>query len=262
MYGSSIDCVWSNSICTNTTIIHQPKIKIESNSNNCFKIINISPSIFNSSLPRTLTIELDEPLLINKSQETLMIRAGPHNRCTNIKTNEAVIKCSLKLVESGEFNIVLNLVNDKYADVYRMSAASVDKVNISAPNATNTFAIVFILFASLLLSAFLFLAYNQWNKQRLDRLKIFAALKKATKHVEIQRSIKPFDLRILPKMNAQSRTESAKSMKSSSKLVKSLNQKPARTKHGKRQSDNFREKKKSKRRSQKIRKNLLLVKNL
>uniref|UniRef100_A0A158P4W4 Sema domain-containing protein n=1 Tax=Tetranychus urticae TaxID=32264 RepID=A0A158P4W4_TETUR len=237
MYGSSIDCVWSNSICTNATIIHQPKTKIESNSNNCFKVINISPLIFNPSLPKTLTIILDAPLLINKTQETFTIRAGPHNRCTNIKTNGAVIECSMKLVESGEFNIVLNLVNDNYADVYSIGAVSVDKVTISAPNATNTFAIIFILSASLLLSVFLLLAYKKWNKQRLDRLKIFAALKKATKHVEIQRFIKPVDLKISPKINAKVRTHSAKSKEQSIKLVKSLHPIPSHSKSGEKESD-------------------------
>uniref|UniRef100_A0A158P4W3 Sema domain-containing protein n=1 Tax=Tetranychus urticae TaxID=32264 RepID=A0A158P4W3_TETUR len=250
MYGSSIDCVWSNSACTNATINHQPKTKIESNFNNCFKIIDISPSIFNSSLPKTLTIILDEPLLITESQETLIIRAGPHNRCTNITINGAVIECSLKLVESGEFNIVLNLVNDNYADVYSMSTVSFDKVNIAAfnaANATNTFAIIFILFASLLMSACLFLAYKMCNKQQSGLVKIFSGSKKAAEHVESQRSIKHVDPKISPKMNAQVQNDIAKSMKSSSKLVKSLNQKPARTKHGKKQSDKLGEKMKSKR---------------
>uniref|UniRef100_A0A158P4W5 Sema domain-containing protein n=1 Tax=Tetranychus urticae TaxID=32264 RepID=A0A158P4W5_TETUR len=256
MYGSSIDCVWSNSICTNTTINHQPKTKIETTFNNCFKIIDISPLIFNSSSLKTLTIELDEPLLITESQETLSIKAGPHNHCTNITINGAVIECSMKLVESGEFNIVLNLVNDNYADVYRMSTMSVDKVTISAPNATNTFAIIFILFAGLLLSTFLFLAYKKWNKQQLDRFKIFSASKKAIQ-LGSQKFSKPFNPKILPKINAQARIDSAKSKQLSIKLVKSLQPMLSHAKWGKKQPDKLREKMKSKRRSTKNTKKLV-----
>uniref|UniRef100_A0A158P4W2 Sema domain-containing protein n=1 Tax=Tetranychus urticae TaxID=32264 RepID=A0A158P4W2_TETUR len=238
MYGPSLDCVWTNGNCTNTTINHQSANETGPVNNSCFKINKISPLIINSSLPTTLKIELDEPVNITKAQETLVIKAGPHNHCTNIKMNGATIECSMKLNKSGEFNIAVDLVNTKYAHVYSLGAVSVDKVTITAAadrNKTetglvsnpknNTFAIILVLFVGLLLSTFLFVGYTQCGKQQMERL--VPGSKNAKQLVASQEFIPPAGPKISSKMNAQTGKDSAKLKESTSKLDQASKLKPA-----------------------------------
>uniref|UniRef100_A0A158P4W0 Sema domain-containing protein n=1 Tax=Tetranychus urticae TaxID=32264 RepID=A0A158P4W0_TETUR len=165
MYGLYFDCIWSNSICVHDD---QPKNKATLTVNNCFKIINISPLIFDSSAPTILTIELDTPL-ITASQEYLVIRAGD-NRCTNNTMNEVFINCSMDLTESGEFNIDVSLRSDRYADTSIISAVSNDKVHIFASDSDYSLIIILILFLYLIItsSALIFCYIRKSNKKHLN----------------------------------------------------------------------------------------------
>uniref|UniRef100_A0A158P4U3 Uncharacterized protein n=1 Tax=Tetranychus urticae TaxID=32264 RepID=A0A158P4U3_TETUR len=164
MYGLYFDCIWSNSICT---LGDQPKNKTELTVDYCFKVIDISPLIFNTSLPRLLKIQLDKPV-IRSSQEQLVIRAG-HNHCTNFTMNGPFLNCSMDLTESGEFKIDVSLQNDRYADAATLSAVSNDKVNISAPEREHdNNNLTLILIFGLLVSSFILVAsYTDQNKKHL-----------------------------------------------------------------------------------------------
>uniref|UniRef100_A0A158P4Z8 Uncharacterized protein n=1 Tax=Tetranychus urticae TaxID=32264 RepID=A0A158P4Z8_TETUR len=129
MYGVIMDCIWSNSICKKDIN------SVTQTINYCFKIAQISPLMFNSASPETLTIELDRPLVLDDTQEYLDIKAGPQNHCTNIKPNHngSIFNCSMRLSESGKFKISVSILNDKYADAISISALSTERVDIVAP---------------------------------------------------------------------------------------------------------------------------------
>uniref|UniRef100_A0A158P4V8 Sema domain-containing protein n=1 Tax=Tetranychus urticae TaxID=32264 RepID=A0A158P4V8_TETUR len=179
MYGLYFDCIWSNSICARDD---QPKNKATLTVDNCFKIINISLLIFDSSAPTILTIELDKPL-ITASQEYLIIQAGD-NRCTNITMNGAFINCSMDLTESGEFNIDVSLRSDRYADTSIISAVSSDKVHIFASDSDYTLIIILVLFLWLIINSFAFIFYyGKCNKEHLNRSKKVSRPRKVRRFV-------------------------------------------------------------------------------
>uniref|UniRef100_A0A158P4V0 Uncharacterized protein n=1 Tax=Tetranychus urticae TaxID=32264 RepID=A0A158P4V0_TETUR len=197
MYGLYYNCIWSNFICVHDT---QPKNKVALTVDYCFKIINISPLIFNSSLPTKLTIQLDRPL-IKDDQEQLVIQAGD-NHCTNITTNEVFINCSMNATKSGQFKIDVSLRSDRYADASIISAVSIDKVNISEPDVIivnvlppenqhptisggNTFTIIIILLFGLLIGAFVFIIYTNHDKNLKMNLNKFLKFARSTAIMQI-----------------------------------------------------------------------------
>uniref|UniRef100_A0A158P4T0 Uncharacterized protein n=1 Tax=Tetranychus urticae TaxID=32264 RepID=A0A158P4T0_TETUR len=158
MHGVIEDCIWSNSRCEKD--IDSVKQTVDY----CFKIARISPLMFNSSSPETLTIELDESLDFDDTQEYLVIKAGPHNHCTNIKPNHngLIFNCSLQLSESGKFKISVSLINNKYADT--ISTHSTEKVAIVAPE--DDYLPIVILFFSGLFLILLIIVYLRSKKQQ------------------------------------------------------------------------------------------------
>uniref|UniRef100_A0A158P547 Uncharacterized protein n=1 Tax=Tetranychus urticae TaxID=32264 RepID=A0A158P547_TETUR len=180
MYGLYSDCIWSNSMCTRDD---QPKNKTALTVDHCFKIIKISPLIFNSSSSTILTIQLDEPPVPDSnSREYIVIKAGPHNHCTNITRNGPFFDCTLNLLESGQFKVDVSLQNDEYADVSTISAASIDQVHIFAPerDPDYKFPAIFILFLGLLISSISLIAYIKYNKNKkyVNRFKKFSRTRK------------------------------------------------------------------------------------
>uniref|UniRef100_A0A158P4U2 Sema domain-containing protein n=1 Tax=Tetranychus urticae TaxID=32264 RepID=A0A158P4U2_TETUR len=161
MYGLYFDCIWSNSNCVPDT---QPKNKAALTVDHCFKVINISPKIFNSSFPTILTIGLDKSLNFTASQEQLLIRAGDNN-CTDITMNGLFIICSMNLTKSGRFKIDVSLRNDRYADAAILSSVSTEKVKILAPENDYyyTFVLILIIMTVSLISIFLVLGYSIHN---------------------------------------------------------------------------------------------------
>uniref|UniRef100_A0A158P4V5 Sema domain-containing protein n=1 Tax=Tetranychus urticae TaxID=32264 RepID=A0A158P4V5_TETUR len=167
MYGLNSGCIWFTSICVHD---NQPKNKVTLTVDHCFKIMNISPLILNSSSPTILTIELDKPLIM-ASQEQLVIQAGD-NHCTDIAMNGQFINCSMRLTKSGEFNIDVSLRNDRYADTSIISAVSSDKVHIFASDSDYTLIIISVLFSCLIINSFAFIVYfRKCNKKHLNRSK-------------------------------------------------------------------------------------------
>uniref|UniRef100_A0A158P4U4 Sema domain-containing protein n=1 Tax=Tetranychus urticae TaxID=32264 RepID=A0A158P4U4_TETUR len=187
MYGFYLGCIWSNSICKPDD---QPRNKATQTINHCFKVINISPLMFNSSLPRVLTIELDRPLNVNASQEQLVIQAGD-NHCTDITMNGAFINCLMALSESGEFTVDVSLRNDRYADAAILSSASTDKVHISVPDSEYDFTFIVILFLliSLLISSFIFIVRTKYKNKYVNRFKKFSRTRKANRFIGAQSAI-------------------------------------------------------------------------
>uniref|UniRef100_A0A158P4Y3 Sema domain-containing protein n=1 Tax=Tetranychus urticae TaxID=32264 RepID=A0A158P4Y3_TETUR len=166
MYGVNKYCIWSDSRCT--LDIDRATRTVDY----CFKIARISPLLFNSSSPETLTIELDKPLNLDDTQEYLDIKAGPLNHCTNITPNHngSIFNCSMRLSESGKFKISISLRNDRYADAITLSALSTQKVDIVAPEVDYS-SIVILSFLGLLLISFLMIGYIKCNKQQLKKFK-------------------------------------------------------------------------------------------
>uniref|UniRef100_A0A158P4X2 Sema domain-containing protein n=1 Tax=Tetranychus urticae TaxID=32264 RepID=A0A158P4X2_TETUR len=159
MYGHSMDCIWSDSSC------RENEDNVTQTVNHCFKITSISPLMFNSTSPETLTIELDRPLEFNDTQEYLDIKAGPNNHCTNITQNHnvSIFKCSMRLSESGKFKISVSLRNYKYADT-NISALSTEKVDIVAPE-VDYLPIIVSLVSGLTLISFI-IVYVRSKKQQ------------------------------------------------------------------------------------------------
>uniref|UniRef100_T1L6D0 Sema domain-containing protein n=1 Tax=Tetranychus urticae TaxID=32264 RepID=T1L6D0_TETUR len=175
IYGFYSDCIWSNSICVHD---NQPKNKAVITVNNCFKVIAISPLVFNSSLPTRLTIQLDKPL-IKDDQEQLVIQAGD-NHCTDITTNEVFINCSLHLTKSGHFKIDVSLRSDRYADTVVISAVSTKKIYIVVSKSRYTISILFVIFS--IFTIFLLITYTNYNKKHGNE---FLEVKRSTRIMNI-----------------------------------------------------------------------------
>ncbi|XP_025016777.1 uncharacterized protein LOC112538926 [Tetranychus urticae] len=177
MYGLYFDCIWSNSICVHD---NQPKNKAVITVNSCFKIINISPLIFEASSPTILKIELDKPL-IKEDQEQVVIQAGD-NHCTDIIIYELFIICSMDLTKSGKFNIHVSLRNDRYADTSIISAISNDKVHIFESD--YALIIILLLFLCLIITSFaLIFYYRKIYKENLNRFKKVSRRRKKKRFV-------------------------------------------------------------------------------
>ncbi|XP_025018376.1 uncharacterized protein LOC107370643 [Tetranychus urticae] len=160
MYGMIESCIWSDSICKKDMNSVKQTVDI------CFKIARISPLLFNSSSPGTLTIGFDRPLNLNDTQEYLDIKAGPHNHCTNITPNHnrSIFNCSMRLSESGKFKISVSLQNDRYADTISISALSTENVDIVAPEADYLPIIISLFSGATLIS--LIIIYVRFKKQQ------------------------------------------------------------------------------------------------
>uniref|UniRef100_A0A158P4Y8 Uncharacterized protein n=1 Tax=Tetranychus urticae TaxID=32264 RepID=A0A158P4Y8_TETUR len=221
MYGLSMNCIWSNSICTED---EQNATKAV---NYCFKVDRISPLMFNSSLPETLTIEFDKPLELNASQEYLVIKAGPHNHCTNIKPNQngSIFNCSMRLSESGKFKISVSIQNYRYADTISLSALSTEKVDIVAPE-VDYLPIVILLFLGLLLISFLLLGFAKRNKLQLKNFKKFSISRKKRGFFETKSAVTRVQAQILPS-NMNTINDSTIQTRPSSKLNKSWSTMPS-----------------------------------
>uniref|UniRef100_A0A158P4X5 Uncharacterized protein n=1 Tax=Tetranychus urticae TaxID=32264 RepID=A0A158P4X5_TETUR len=214
MYGQNMDCIWSNSRCE----IRKDQ-NVTQTVNYCFKITSISPLMFNSSSPETLTIELDKPLELKVPKDYYVIKAGPHNHCTNIKPNHngLIFNCSMRLSESGKFKISVSLQNDRYADAISMSALSAEKVDIVAPEVEHEYSsIIILLFLGSLLISFLLIVYSRYKKQQFKKRSTyysyknkrkFSNSKKQREYFETTSAITRVKAQILPsKMNTTNET--------------------------------------------------------
>uniref|UniRef100_A0A158P4W7 Uncharacterized protein n=1 Tax=Tetranychus urticae TaxID=32264 RepID=A0A158P4W7_TETUR len=219
MYGLSFGCIWSKSRCA------QNEDNFTQTVNYCFKITSISPLMLNSSSPETLTIELDKPLKITDSQEYLDIKAGPLNHCTNITRNKSIINCSMRLSESGKFKISVSLRNYKYADTTIISALSIEKVDIVAPEVDYDYLQIIILsFLGLLLISLLVIVYVRFSKEQLKKFRIRS--KKKRGFFETSSAVTRVRAQILSStMNTIN--DSTIQTKPSSKLVKSWSTMPS-----------------------------------
>uniref|UniRef100_A0A158P4W6 Sema domain-containing protein n=1 Tax=Tetranychus urticae TaxID=32264 RepID=A0A158P4W6_TETUR len=238
MYGLSIGCVWSNGVCTRSTSSsgnHTRKMP-ESTVNQCFKIKKISHSPIKPSVPTTLTIELNEKLVM--AHEKLVVKAGKNNHCRDVKMDGAVIKCSLMINESGQFNIAVDMINNNYADFYSLGASSAFTVNSSAIKPTkeigflstdksNSLALILILFVGLLLSTFLFVAYTKCGKKTSGNLGPYPGPRNAAELVASQRFMTPVEPQMPPQINTPTQVNPDRSMEPSSKPIKSLNSNPS-----------------------------------
>uniref|UniRef100_A0A158P4T8 Sema domain-containing protein n=1 Tax=Tetranychus urticae TaxID=32264 RepID=A0A158P4T8_TETUR len=207
MYGLYFDCIWSNSKCIHDT---QPKNKAALTVGYCFKISNIYPLIFNSSLPTKLTIQLDRPL-IKDDQEQLVIQAGL-NRCTKVsKGKGSFINCSMRLKKSGQFKVNVSLRNDRYADAAVISAVSTDKVKISAPGSKHDYAfvVILLLFSVSFISLFLMLACANSNNKNSNEFLVVGSSKNFMKMAK--------NIRLA--FSSQSRSRSYSTWRSSSKTI-------------------------------------------
>uniref|UniRef100_A0A158P4Z1 Sema domain-containing protein n=1 Tax=Tetranychus urticae TaxID=32264 RepID=A0A158P4Z1_TETUR len=159
MYGVSMDCIWSDSICK------KDKETVTQTNDFCFKLARISPLMFNSSSPETLTIELDRPLVLDDTQEYLDIKAGPHNHCINIKPSPSgsIFNCSMRLSESGKFKISVSILNDRFADAISVSALSTEKVDIVVPEDDYLPTVILLFLGLLLISS---IVYVRFKKQQ------------------------------------------------------------------------------------------------
>uniref|UniRef100_A0A158P4Z3 Sema domain-containing protein n=1 Tax=Tetranychus urticae TaxID=32264 RepID=A0A158P4Z3_TETUR len=193
MYGLSMNCIWSNSLCT------QDKEKATKDVNNCFKVDRITPLIFNSSSPETLTIELDKQLKLTDSKEYLVIKAGLHNHCTNIKPNHnrSIFNCSMSLSESGKFKISVSIQNYRYADTISLSALSTEKVDVVAPE-DDYLPIAILLFLGLLLISFLLIGFLKRNKLQLKNFRKFSYSRKKRGFFETTSAVTRVQAQILP----------------------------------------------------------------
>ncbi|XP_025016817.1 uncharacterized protein LOC112538960 [Tetranychus urticae] len=211
MYGQSMDCIWSNSIC------RQNEDNVTQTVNYCFKITSISPLMLKSSSTETLTIKLDNPLERRIPNEYLIIKAGPRNYCTNISRIQSIIKCSMRLFESGKFKISVSLLNYRYADAISMSALSTQKVDIVAPGVMHEHASIIIsLFLGSLLISFLLIVYSRYKKQQFKKRSTyysygnkrkFSNSKKQRGYFETTSAITRVKAQILPsKMNTTNET--------------------------------------------------------
>uniref|UniRef100_A0A158P4W8 Uncharacterized protein n=1 Tax=Tetranychus urticae TaxID=32264 RepID=A0A158P4W8_TETUR len=216
MYGLNFDCIWSNSMC-----IDDEKHNVTQTVNYCFKITSFSPSIFDSSSPETLTIQLDRPLKFNASHEILDIKAGPNNHCTDVTPNHngSIFKCSLHLSESGLFMISVILRNDRYADTISMSALSTEKVYVDVPEFVYL-QIIILLFLGLLLISLLLIVYLRCDKEQLKKFRTHTNPKKKRGFFETPSAVTRVLEQILPSY-MKTKTNSTFRTKQSSKLVKS-----------------------------------------
>uniref|UniRef100_A0A158P4U8 Sema domain-containing protein n=1 Tax=Tetranychus urticae TaxID=32264 RepID=A0A158P4U8_TETUR len=207
MYGLYSDCIWSNFICVHDT---QPKSKAKQTVDRCNKIINISPLIFNSSLPRRLTIKLARPL-INASEEQIVIQAGD-NLCTDITMKKSIVNCSMLLTTSGEFKINISLRSDRYADAAAISAVSTDKVNILAPERRHdyTFVVILVSFSVTLISLSLLLACVNYNNKYRNE---FLVVKSSTNIMQMASK------NIRSALSSLSRSRSYSTWRSTSKII-------------------------------------------
>uniref|UniRef100_A0A158P4X0 Uncharacterized protein n=1 Tax=Tetranychus urticae TaxID=32264 RepID=A0A158P4X0_TETUR len=225
MYGLYFNCVWSNSICTYDD---QPKNKIHLTVDHCFKIVQISPLNFTSS-SSNFTVVLDEALDITKPQEYLVIEAGSHNHCTNVKINGTIIKCSMNQADSGEFNVHVNLMSDNYVDVAMISAKSTDKVTIFASGSEYIYpliVIIFLILSYILLCSFLVMAYLRCNEELIERFRKFFRLKKATEFFGANKTLTQVKSQILSS-TMKSLTDSTFTNEPSTKMVKSWTTMPS-----------------------------------
>uniref|UniRef100_A0A158P5E8 Uncharacterized protein n=1 Tax=Tetranychus urticae TaxID=32264 RepID=A0A158P5E8_TETUR len=176
MYGQSMNCIWSDSRCKT-----RKDQNVTQTVNYCFKITSISPLMFNSSSPETLTIELDKSLELKVPKEYLVIKAGPHNHCTNIKPNHnrSIFNCSMRLSESGKFKIIFSLQNDRYADTISLSALSTQKVVIVVSKGRFW---LLLLFLPLLFGSFTLITYSNYNKKHGNE---FLEFKRSTRIMKI-----------------------------------------------------------------------------
>uniref|UniRef100_T1KEJ0 Sema domain-containing protein n=1 Tax=Tetranychus urticae TaxID=32264 RepID=T1KEJ0_TETUR len=165
MYGLNFGCVWSNSECTYDG---QPKSAKSQMFNLCVKIVSISPLVFNNTSPETLVVQLDKSLDLTNSQESLAIKAGFFNYCTNFTMDKTFIYCSLKIVASGEFRIHLNIENGRYADASIVSALSEEivTVNFVEIEQADSFPILIALFLSSLFSSLLVIIYHKCDMEQ------------------------------------------------------------------------------------------------
>uniref|UniRef100_A0A158P4V1 Uncharacterized protein n=1 Tax=Tetranychus urticae TaxID=32264 RepID=A0A158P4V1_TETUR len=207
MYGLYYNCIWSNFICFNDT---QPKNKALLTVDYCFNIINISPLIFNSSLPTRLTIQLDIPL-DKKDQEQIVIQAGD-NLCTDITIKRSIVNCSMHLTTSGEFTVDVSLRNDRFADAAVISAVSTDKVNILAPERRHdyTFVVILLLFSVTLISLSLMLACANYNNKYRNE---FLVVKSSTNIMKMASK------NIRSALSSLSRSHSYSTWRSTSKII-------------------------------------------
>uniref|UniRef100_A0A158P4X4 Uncharacterized protein n=1 Tax=Tetranychus urticae TaxID=32264 RepID=A0A158P4X4_TETUR len=212
MYGQSMNCIWSDSRCEK-----RKDQNVTQTVNYCFKITSISPLMFNSSSPETLTIELDKPLELKVPKDYYVIKAGPHNYCTNIKPNHngLIFNCSMRLSESGKFKISVSLQNDRFADTISMSALSTEHVDILAPEVDYSSIIISLFLGSLLIS-FLLIVYSRYKKQQFKKRSTyysygnkrkFSNSKKQRGYFETTSAITRVKAQILPsKMNTTNET--------------------------------------------------------
>uniref|UniRef100_A0A158P4Z5 Sema domain-containing protein n=1 Tax=Tetranychus urticae TaxID=32264 RepID=A0A158P4Z5_TETUR len=173
MYGVSRNCIWYGSGC-------KQEIKNDTQTiDYCFKIARISPLIFNSSSPETLTIEFDRPLKLTDTQEYLDIKAGPHNDCTNIKPNPngLIFNCSMRLSVSGKFKISVSLRNDRYADAITLSSLSTEKVDVVVPEVDYLPTIILLVLGLALTSLIVYVGFKK--QQSKDQQKV--STRKVTK---------------------------------------------------------------------------------
>uniref|UniRef100_A0A158P4T6 Uncharacterized protein n=1 Tax=Tetranychus urticae TaxID=32264 RepID=A0A158P4T6_TETUR len=172
MYGLQFDCVYSAVTCRySKEVKHQNTMIV----NRCFTIVSVSPLIFNSSLPDKLSIKLNTNLNLDGSIESLIIKAGPHNYCTDTRMNGPNIECSLRLFQSGKFNVEVTLRNYRYAGASLLSAVSAERVDIVAPEieSDNTTTLIILFFFAWLLSSFILIGYSKFNKEQIERVKQF-----------------------------------------------------------------------------------------
>ncbi|XP_025016812.1 uncharacterized protein LOC112538956 [Tetranychus urticae] len=182
MYGFYFNCVWSHETPTPPKCIYddQPKHKTALTNNHCFKIIHFSPSVLYSSLQQTLSIKLNTPFQMDNSEESLVIHTGPDNYCTNIIMNGLNIQCLMNPLKGGKFNIEINLMNDKIADVSVISAVSTEmvQINVLESECDNSSTIIITLFSCLFLILCLFIAYKTCDKEKLTRIRESCGLKR------------------------------------------------------------------------------------
>uniref|UniRef100_A0A158P4Z0 Uncharacterized protein n=1 Tax=Tetranychus urticae TaxID=32264 RepID=A0A158P4Z0_TETUR len=227
MHGVIEDCIWSNSRC-------KKDIKsVKQTVDYCFKIARISPLMFNSSSPETLTIELDKPLDLDETQEYLDIKTGPHNHCTNIKPNHngSIFNCSMQLSESGKFKIIFSLQNDRYADAISISALSTEKVDIAAPEDDYLPTLIVLFLGLLFISLIVYLSFKKQQskdpkKDSTRKVRKFSDSKEKQGSAEAITAVTRVEAQIIS--SAMKTTKDSTIQKEpSSKLIKSRSSMPS-----------------------------------
>uniref|UniRef100_A0A158P4T5 Sema domain-containing protein n=1 Tax=Tetranychus urticae TaxID=32264 RepID=A0A158P4T5_TETUR len=185
MFGLFFDCIWSNSACIYD---NQTKNKNIVALNKCFRIVDFSPSIFNSSSSNILKVTLDDLPAINKAEE-IIIKAGPNNYCPIIKIDKKVISCIMDISESGKFQIEAHVVNDAFADVSVVSAVSINMAHIIASDNKTTIVIIIL---TVVINACLLLVYIAYKKGQFKRMTQFVESKRSTELVDKRKAPKRF----------------------------------------------------------------------